>query len=138
MPEHLLKFRGDGELGITKKARDLRLKAVYHPRAAVFHFVSRERLTLDYLYARSYRQGISDSYAHIRAGITRQGRVGNSAQAWLPRPARLLALLSAAGRRQLGLQRIVARGTCDGYRFHQREADRDTELKKWILQDTYW
>lgn len=138
MPEPFLKFRGDGELGITKKIRELRLKTVYHPGAAVFHFVSRERLTTDYLYARSYSQGISDSYSHIRSAVAGRRRARDAARSWLSVPVRLGRLLSSSCRRQDRLQRLIRKGVRAGYRFHQQEAARDPELKKWVLKETYW
>lgn len=138
MPGHLLQYRGDGELGITRKIRELKLKTVYHPGAGVFHFVSKERLTLDYLYSRSYSQGISDSYSHIRAVTICRRSAKDTFRSWLFLPVRLYRFFSASYRRKYLLQRVVRKGTRSGYRFHQREVARDPELKKWVLQETYW
>lgn len=138
MPEHLLKFRGDGELGTTQKIRKLKLKAIYHPGAMVYHFVSRERLTLGYLYARAYSQGISNSYADIRSSFTPRRSTRATIRSWLALPLNLFRFFSPSSRRQYRLQRIVSRGTRAGYRFHQRAVSHDPELKKWVLQETYW
>ena len=138
MPGHLLKCRGDGELAITRKIRELNLKTVYHPGASVFHFVSKERLTLDYLYSRSYSQGISNSYVNFRSAIVLRRRAKDVVRAWLFLPLKLFRLFSPAYRRKYRLQRIVRKGTHAGYGFHQREVARDPELKKWVRQETYW
>jgi len=138
MPGHLLKFRGDGESGIARKIRELNLKAEYHPGAGIFHFVSKERLTLDYLYSRAYRQGISDSYSHTRSAIVCMRNSKDVVRSWLFLPLRLLRLFSSSYRRKSLLHRLIHKGKQAGYRFHQRELSLDPELKKWVLQETYW
>jgi glycosyltransferase involved in cell wall biosynthesis len=138
MPESLLKFRGDGELGITKKIRELNLKTVYNPGAGVFHFVSKERLTLNYLYSRSYSQGISDSYSQIRSNIIYRENAKDIIRYWLFLPLRLFRFFSSLNYRKYRLQKIICKGTRAGYRFHQKEVAHDQELKKWVLQETYW
>lgn len=138
MPEHLLRLRGDGELGVAMKIRELNLKAEYHPGALVFHFVPKERLDLGYLYARSYNQGISNSYTHIRSAVACRRSARDRARSLLLLPMRLPRFLSSSFRRKYRLQRIACKGKRAGYRFHQREVSRDPELKKWVLQETYW
>jgi glucosyl-dolichyl phosphate glucuronosyltransferase len=138
MPEHLLRFRCDCELGIARRIRELNLKAEYNPGALVFHFLSKERLSLEYLYARSYNQGISNSYSHVRAATSFRRSGKDTVRSWLSLPARLARLFSTSSRRKYRLRRIVRKGERAGYRFHQGEVSRDPELKKWVLQETYW
>jgi len=73
LPKHLLRFRGDGEYGITGKASEKGLKTIYQPKALVYHIIPSERLTVEYFELRQFYQGVSDSYTHIRV---QKGNIG--------------------------------------------------------------
>lgn len=68
MPEELLRLRGDGESHISRYVSAKGLKAIYHPRASVYHKVPTSRMTLEYFRKRAFSQGVSDSYTMLRCG----------------------------------------------------------------------
>lgn len=59
-------FQGDGETGLTQKANANGYKAIYQPKALVFHQVLKQRMTYEYFDHRYFHQGICDSYSEIR------------------------------------------------------------------------
>lgn len=62
----LLWLRGDGEVGLARKIHASGQGIAYAPAAKLFHRIEVDRLTGEYLEHRSYRQGLSDSYADYR------------------------------------------------------------------------
>ena len=62
-------FIGDGELGITKKMREMKINARFDPRLSLYHTATRERLTREYFIRRSYTEGLMDGYTDIRACV---------------------------------------------------------------------
>jgi hypothetical protein len=67
LPAHLPQFDGDGETGLALKAGERGLLALYEPKATVFHLTPASRLTREYFTARSYAEGVRDSYTRVRA-----------------------------------------------------------------------
>jgi glycosyltransferase involved in cell wall biosynthesis len=132
MPKELLRFRGDGESAVSCGITRLGYVALYHPRALVHHFVSRARMTGEYIYRRAYAQGISDSYAAVRKD--RGVRLSRRTLATLRRLAgyRRFALADP-----YGIRRQHHRGYWDGYTYHQAEIRRDPDLLAWVLRPDY-
>ena len=136
MPPHLIRFQGDGETAISDAIAALGKKTLYHPKASVKHWVSSDRMTTAYLYKRSYSQGVSDSFAKIRAagGRTPKGEFG----LWLLRRRAIAKLML----RQVidkpdPILQVMRNGYLDGYLFHQSEAARDPGLVEWIVRKDY-
>jgi hypothetical protein len=65
--QEMIMYRGDGETYISDFIRKNGLKAIYNPKASVYHFVPTKRMTIDYFCKRSFNQGISNSYSEIRS-----------------------------------------------------------------------
>ncbi len=119
MPAELIRFRGDGETAVSIAVKNKGYKALYNPKASVYHFVSKDRMTFDYLYKRAFAQGVSDSYTQIRA-------TGDS-----------------TGFKQLmpshdELQNVINKGHTDGFNFHRKAVRADPELLKWVLRKDYF
>lgn len=135
MPLELIRYRGDGETAVSIAVKRSGYKTLYHPRASVHHFVSKQRMTHDYLRRRAYAQGISDSYTRIRAagavpplGRLRAGLAG------------LKGRIKAGGQDWLRGERLAeiqARAYWSGYLFHHREVAGDPDLLAWVLKETY-
>ena len=66
VPANKLRFRGDGETHISDFVRRNKLKSMFDSGASIQHMVLEERMTREYLCARAYAQGISDSYTNVR------------------------------------------------------------------------
>jgi len=67
IPKNLQRFQGDGESGLTRKLKLKKYKAIYNPKALVYHAVPKERMTIEYIEKRMYYQGVCDSYSKIRS-----------------------------------------------------------------------
>jgi glycosyltransferase involved in cell wall biosynthesis len=65
-PQHMIKYRGDGETHISQYIGKTNFKTIYNPKASVYHFVPKNRLTVDYFCKRAFNQGVSDSFADFR------------------------------------------------------------------------
>ncbi|MFH1985889.1 MAG: glycosyltransferase [Pseudomonadota bacterium] len=66
LPRDLIRYRGDGEVGLSRKIRKLGYRARYHPGATVEHCISATRLTPGYFCRRQFNEGISASFTRIR------------------------------------------------------------------------
>lgn len=142
MPWALRKYRGDGETAVSVALRNAGLKAIYEPRAAVFHDVPASRLTLDYFCKRAHLQGISDSYTNIRnLGCAPKKKWAN----WrgLVRPIKEFfkhGWRSASLREsnpQLPQARVQAAYE-SGWQYHSREVENDNVLRSWVMRPDYW
>ncbi|RQW88744.1 MAG: glycosyltransferase [Geobacter sp.] len=117
-PQEFIKYRGDGETAVSQAIRNLGLKAFYNPKASVYHVVSQNRLTQEYIYQRAHNQGISDSYASIRT-------------------ARLFSDEMQYKSPTNTIHDVVDRGYVDGFNFHQQLGKSDQTLLNWILKESY-
>lgn len=160
MPRHLMRYLGDGETGLTMKIAALGLRSVYQPRAVLYHHVTKERLTVEYLERRAFYQGCCDSYTMIRKNgrfvdsvpnlhdvnasrTTLFGRVRGA----IRNPARALAALNGRFTRRPrkahepewpAIQLVIKRAYAEGFNFHQSEAKKDPELVQWFLKSNYF
>ena len=66
MPKKLLMYRGDGESYIASYIIKNNLKTKYLPGASVKHFVSKNRMTKEYVNGIAYRNGVSDMFTMLR------------------------------------------------------------------------
>jgi cellulose synthase/poly-beta-1,6-N-acetylglucosamine synthase-like glycosyltransferase len=133
VPAHLQRWQGDGETGLTLKARAAGIKACYVPEALVYHHVGPERLTPDYFKRRARYQGVCDSFTRIRAG----GIPVESAPPFFELPgvspdSRPWGAVAAE------VRQLVGEVYREGFEFHQREAAADQRLMRWIRRDTFW
>jgi glycosyltransferase involved in cell wall biosynthesis len=162
VPPSLLRFRGDGETGLTMAAKALGYGARYNPLAVIKHIVPSERLTQEYFAKRSYAQGISDSYTKTRHRATNQSekalqpralpmtswtlpqriwgrlrRVGSSASRFSRAAGEVQAWapLPEAGD---GLQAAMDAAYEAGYQFHQDCVRNDPALLHWVTRSHYW
>lgn len=119
LPKALLKFRGDGETFVSQSIDRNGYKVLYNPKASVYHWVSNNRMTLDYLYYRAYIQGISDSYAQIRTTKKVDGfkHFINSHDEVL---------------------NTINKGHTDGFNFHQDAVKNSPKLLEWVLKKDYF
>jgi glycosyltransferase involved in cell wall biosynthesis len=168
IPDHLQHFQGDGESGLTMKAAERGYRAVYLPKALVYHNVPAQRLTAEYFERRAFYQGVCDSYTNIRRA---RGIPATPGAPSLPQPS----ARSAAGflrrlpsyarhplqhgrrfaRRLLGKQRAMSSrlGKASehsvvvqrvhaayraGYEFHHAAVAQGPALLHWVLREDYW
>lgn len=59
-------YRGDGEIGLLRKVHNVSKKVIYNPKAIIWHFIPKERLTIKYFKERAFKSGIETSFLHYR------------------------------------------------------------------------
>ncbi|MFM6476611.1 MAG: glycosyltransferase family 2 protein [Dolichospermum sp.] len=154
MPQELIKYRGDGESYVSSYVQQKGYKALYHPDASVYHWVSNKRMTLEYFCLRAYNQGISDSYTKIRAGLEQEQNVSNkyssvslihklkgSYQKILNLARKVKKKISSLNDVDVELRDIkqnIASAYQDGFNFHQEQIEKDPLLLEWVLRPDYW
>jgi hypothetical protein len=134
MPSKLITFRGDGETHVSKHIMDSGYRAVYNPKASVYHFVPKGRMTDEYFCRRAYMQGISDSYSILRERYRVKERPpkSNSIRNILKQ---FKAYCKVAF--NSSLEKRINRSYREGFEFHQRAADCNSELMNWVLKKDY-
>jgi hypothetical protein len=142
VPDHLLAFLGDGETGLSMKAKAAGFKALYEPKVLVYHRIPAHRLTSAYFEKRAFGQGVSDSYTFLRQ---RGGRLHLMDRTRLTK----LWMAQAADRAVLSCRQLFGRETTtalrsrfrvayrDGFRFHMSHAMRSGTLMEWITRESY-
>jgi glycosyltransferase involved in cell wall biosynthesis len=160
IPDHLQHFQGDGETGLTMKANDARLRAIYQPRAVIHHRIPAGRLTVEYFRRRAFYQGVCDSFTAIRRdpaclAVSTEAEEREAQHHELPsdgettadRNRDALARPTAAFRpdstpsseptfEEVELQ--VHASYQAGYGFHQDAVRRYPKLLEWVTRKDYW
>lgn len=130
IPAQLQHFQGDGETGLSRKIKQRGYKAVYHPKAKVYHQIPAARLTVDYFEKWFFYYGVCDSYTAIRnQGKLEEGRelIFNPTRPHIPKPAPF----TEADIR-------IGKAYADGYNFHLNAVRQWPELLSWVLKDNYF
>jgi glucosyl-dolichyl phosphate glucuronosyltransferase len=166
MPKHLVQYRGDGESHISRYVASQKHKAFYHPDASVYHWVSNDRMTINYFCSRSYNQGISDSYTQLRKTHelvfhnrfkckTSLNQAFNFFLAIVKRMfffksyreifIQLLSKIKSNSKSNSLLKRElesvwfqIDEAYKTGYAFHQQLVEKDQELFAWVTKPNYW
>ncbi len=153
VPSDLLRYRGDGETGLMMKFKQQGLRSWYDPRATAYHLIGANRLTVEYICQRAYRQGISDSFTQIRAahGLGEVPFSEHSLGYYMERlramrPAQAAQIITRKVGKMLGLASFlpyhdirerIAQAYQEGWQFHQDEVNRDPDLLAYVLKPTY-
>jgi len=129
LPEELIHYRGDGETAVSLAVKARGLRAVYHPKASVHHFVSKNRMSWDYLRKRAFAQGVSDSYTRIRQ--SKGLRYNDEAIMALKKLALMVRY------RGDKLRADLAKTYWEGFRFHRSWVRKDPAVLEWVLRKDY-
>jgi glycosyltransferase involved in cell wall biosynthesis len=138
MPDSFLEFRGDGETAVSRAIYSKKYVTLFNPKASIYHFVPKSRMTFDYLYKRGYLQGISDSYTAVRKKGTYnylhyiQFLVKNYIKIIKKILHDLIRNLSTTPRD------IYYQGYLAGYQYHQKRIIQNPNLLSWILMKDYY
>lgn len=148
MPQELIRYRGDGETGLSKKIAEKGLRSVYVPNAMVYHRVSQDRLTIDYFCRRAFNQGVSDSYSEIRSAcglkqtISWKQRIDRLCNTLVIKcvPITLLVkgVCSSAAKESYAASVEVKQAYRSGYTYHRNEVRSDAELLRHVLRENYY
>lgn len=144
-------FQGDGETGLTLKAVEQNIKALYHPGVLLYHQVPSTRMTYEYFDNRAYYQGVCDSFTRLRKenGLYKTSlnirkspsfiskakhfatkKIDNflkpdSNNSILPEEIRSL------------MKRFEAKRT-EGFDFHQTAFRENKQVRDWVLRENYF
>jgi glucosyl-dolichyl phosphate glucuronosyltransferase len=127
VPPGLQRWQGDGETGLTRKAKGSGVRARYVQEALVYHIIGQDRLTPAYFARRAYYQGVCDSFTSIRSGVEPSStRLGP--QSIPPRTADTSGWVAIA----YDIRAATVGAYNSGFAFHQQEAEQDPALLRWI------
>jgi glycosyltransferase involved in cell wall biosynthesis len=152
IPAHLQQFQGDGETGLSIKAKEKKYRSMYLPGASLRHQVPMSRLTIGYFDKRAFYQGICDSYTQLRTlhGLYEQeGK--NSEEQNGNKPSLIRRAINRMRRIKFvstkapilnneaeDMKLRLKAAYDDGFRFHQNVFNSDTEVRDWVLKKNYF
>ena len=159
-PQKLIRFRGDGESHVSDYIQSKKLMTIYNPKASVYHWIPKTRMTVEYFCRRAYNQGISDSYTEVRktrgtAPVFNQDTVASrfiyrtksmlniAREKGLPEIRNMIwrkINVNACGEnsRLAVIRKELALAYKSGYAFHQRMLKVDPKLMEWVLREDYF
>jgi glucosyl-dolichyl phosphate glucuronosyltransferase len=138
-PNHLLKYRGDGECGLLDKLYRRAFKIRYDSEAVVYHIIPESRLRKEYFLNRAQREGFSKAYSVLRYAKPQQ---------------RMITLLydisrSIAGILFFKLKKLFNKNQDIRFRYdflisylmtrscHAFDLLKDKELREFVLRENY-
>jgi glucosyl-dolichyl phosphate glucuronosyltransferase len=155
IPSHLQQFQGDGETGLSIKGRRLGYKAIYTPKALLYHCVPSSRLSAEYFEKRAYYAGVCNSYTALRdkdftrivpaVSIIQKRKKVRIVKDWLVSIKGKLnqyfgkaPIGDALPESIIELKRILYDREKQGYEFHQKAFHSDEQIRQWVLRDNYF
>jgi glycosyltransferase involved in cell wall biosynthesis len=138
IPAALQRYQGDGETGLTVKAKAAGFSALYHPQVAVKHVIPASRMTLESFKQRGFYQGVCDSYTCVR----REGAADPArARSWkdLTRPLKRRLDRGYLPRKcdSRAIREVMGLAHAAGFAFHQNEVRQDPNLLQWVTKPNY-
>lgn len=132
MPAHLLKFLGDGEIAPARAVAAAGGKVLYHPGAAVDHWIPAWRMDLKALEGRFQVAGIARSFQYLRQirapyELPSEPELAEIANKYLRDPQAAPADLRGA----------IAAGLEAGIRLHLESFIADAAFREWVLRENY-
>lgn len=145
--DHLQKYQGDGETGLSIKAKNKNYPALYVSSALLYHLVPQERLQISYFERWHYYSGVCRSFTDIRLqhGLYQPYEKNPVTST----PLRIVRKLNNLIKRSLlrnqavprwipELQRRFDDAFKEGYGFHQQCFLTDEKVKAWVLRTDFW
>jgi len=146
VPKNLQHFQGDGETALTIKANELGYKAVYQPKALIYHRVPGSRMTYEYFDNRFFYQGVCNSFTDIRRkhgkykAIERKIKINLKEKIKASCVFRMQKIINCLRKKteEEKLKERFRQSFSNGYQFHQDAVRKNPELLKWVLRNDYW
>lgn len=143
MPQELISYRGDGETHVSKYISENKYRAIYNPKASIYHIIPSNRLTIEYFCIRAHNEGISRSFSKIRGshGLSISGR-----KKYVLKIRDILRIIRTVimklvkkDKKSLDseIQKKIEASFHAGMLFHQTEVKKDPELGAHVLRTTY-
>jgi len=143
MPQEVIRYRGDGESHVSKYILGKKYRAIYNPKASVYHVIPGDRLSVEYFCKRAYNEGISCSFSQIRDG---QGLPVFNREKYISTIKNMLRAVRSAIMKffakekkllDVEIQKRIDDSYSAGMRFHQGEVKKDPELLAHVEKKTY-
>jgi glucosyl-dolichyl phosphate glucuronosyltransferase len=148
IPKRYQYLQGDGETGLCERLAKEGIKSYYVPEALVHHWVTKERLTLDYLSKRMFYQGICSSYTDLRNRRPASSNLFTFNNFYslifltLQFVKNFIFKLSYTKARDIVVPSLLniyfIRGHNQGYNYHQRWVRTNPKLINWIRKKNYF
>lgn len=143
IPKHLQHFQGDGETGLTIKANQAGYKAIYQPKALVWHQVPASRMTYQYFENRYFYQGVGNSYTNIRKSRSLPRKnyvqlVKDVVKSPLRKIKKLIRDANKQNKERQWLQNKLNQSLMAGVNFHENALRQNPKLLDWVLKTDYW
>jgi glucosyl-dolichyl phosphate glucuronosyltransferase len=140
MPKLLQRFQGDGETGLSIKAKMAGMKAIYHPGALVHHMIPPERLNLEFFIKRQYFQGVCTSFSLLRKQLSsHQPRINVTSDYYkfLVKTFILQFKRVFIFNKERRLKNLFKTHYLKGIIFHHKALLQHPELADWITRKDY-
>ncbi len=144
--DSLQRYQGDGETGLSLKAKMKNYGALYVSSALLYHLVPAERLQSAYFERWYYYSGVCNSYTRIRTDHQLYHSFEKPAsKPHLPvqvirKVNRLIQHMrskDAVPKNIAELQSCFDKKFAEGYSFHQHAFATDAQVKDWVLRPDY-
>jgi glycosyltransferase involved in cell wall biosynthesis len=141
MPKVQQYFQGDGETGLSIKAKEKGYLAVYSPKVLLNHFVPKSRLTLEYMYERSYFQGVCNSFTKFK--MKNYNVLSGNRPTLLRKLKRKFKTIIGFPKQNslpleiLELKTKLALKEKEGFQFHQNAYLNNQLVKFWVEKENY-
>ncbi|MGV3631160.1 MAG: glycosyltransferase family A protein [Bacteroidota bacterium] len=139
MPGNLQKYQGDGETGLSIKAKKQHRKALYHPQVKVHHAVPASRLSQEYFEKRAFYQGVANSFTSLRSeeqAITPHVSLAKK----IKRRLKHIVFQNKQNNLPLDIQKQIedlSRKEQEGFVFHQRLFSENEKVRNWVRKADY-
>lgn len=127
-------FQGDGESGLSWKASEKNISAVYHPGLRILHEIQPDRFDVKYVQKRLFFQGISDSFTSLRKREVASSLLKCYLQLFF---ITLRIFKRKTFSNEVPIELICEHAKMKGYIFHQRSFRDDIKVKTWVLQNDF-
>jgi len=143
-------FQGDGETGLTLKAIEQSIKALYHPDVFVYHQMPSSRLTYEYFDNRAFYQGVCNSFTTIRKenGLYKNSNSNyykisffHKLKHFVKTKARYVLSNSSKTSIPEDIENLMTRfdkKQQEGFEFHQKAFKENELVREWTLRDNYF
>lgn len=128
MPDELLCYRGDGESFVSNYIIQNGLKTLFIPEASVYHTVSKQRMSFQYISKIAYRNGISTAFSLLREGKV----IGLKGEIWKKKFRRYIVK-----RRLRDIELIKENEQIKGMEFLLMNYRKSKKVQEWIQRSDY-
>jgi glycosyltransferase involved in cell wall biosynthesis len=144
IPKKLQHFQGDGETGLSLKAKEKGFKAYYNPRVNLFHQIPNSRLTENYFSQRAFYQGVANSYTQIRVEnglyFTNEKSKSDSVGFFKLVKKSLKKMINSKSKQREFDDSLAFKfkmSEIEGFNFHQKMFKENEFVRTWTLQNDY-